>query len=152
MRTALSKVRAEINAKLGRCAVCMRQCFVAAVSAWAVSLALWLVIAIHLIADVALVAATCLTVLWIAHLVAYASRMAAASEGHVTSAHKISRREAIPTFARAFGAIALSTALPVCAAAAQSCCDCSKCNSNQVCCNTANGCCGCFPAAIKCPS
>lgn len=151
MNLILAKTHAALDANLGRCPKCMRQSFLAAFIAWTLAIAVWVIIGNDAITDTTLIIAICLTALWTAHLIAYAVRSAANSERlQGTGFEMKSRREIIPTFARALGAMALATVFPREGAFAQNCCDCSKCGSGQVCCKTANGCCGCFPAVVQC--
>jgi hypothetical protein len=153
MSTTLTRLRTAASATLGRCPRCMQQAFLAAVSSWLLVIGVALIGHDSRLTAAATIGALGLTLLWTAHLVAYAARSVAASKRprHDGTAD-MSRRHFIPSFARAFGFIALATAFPAGAALAQGCCDCSQCTSDQVCCNTANGCCGCFPGSIQCPS
>jgi hypothetical protein len=150
MTATLTRLRTTVSATFGRCGRCMQKSFLAALCSWI------LVIGVALIGDdsritaAALIGALALTLLWTAHLVAYAARSVAVSERpRNDGTPDMSRRGFIPRFVRALGLVALATALPAGMALA-GCCDCGRCSSNQVCCNTANGCCGCFPAGIQC--
>jgi hypothetical protein len=153
MNRFIAKLASQLDAKLGRCPRCMRQSFLAALAAWAVAGIAWAIFGSNIVAAAAIIVALGLNALWIAHLIAHATRSVAASGAQRSErAAAMSRREIIPAFARALGAMALVTAWPAGAAFAANCCDCSQCRSDQVCCNTANGCCGCFPGSIRCPS
>ena len=150
MYAILMKARGALDATFGRCPRCMRQSFLAALGAWALVVAVWLIIGGNAITDASAIAALGVTALWIAHLVAYAGRsVVALMRLRDRGTRMMSRREIIHTFARALGAIALTTALPVATTFAQNRCDCSKCSSSQSCCPTANWYCGCFP--FSCP-
>ena len=116
MNAISTRARRLVDANLGRCPKCMRISFLASLAAWA------LLVAVNLIDDqsaftaVATISALAFTVLWIAHLVAYATRAAMGSDKpndrSVEPTAVLSRRQIIPIFARALGAVALSTALP----------------------------------------
>ena len=152
MYAMLLNVWAVLDANLGRCPKCMRQSLLAAACAWTIVFVLQLLRGEHTVAVAATVVAFALSTLWVSHLVAYAARSVAVPDrrDRVTSHGPLmSRRETIPAFARALGAMALATAWPATRAFADAKCDCSKCTSEQYCCPTANGYCGCFPTA--CP-
>jgi hypothetical protein len=141
-----------ITDALGRCPKCMRTSFLAAISSSVFAIAITVMANYPSVVAMSWIAAVALVGLWIAHLVAYSVRATAfriaIPEGQ--GATFLSRREIFPTFFRALGAMALTTALPAATAFAQSRCDCSKCRSDQKCCPTANGYCGCFPGSIQC--
>src|ERR1700687_3904635 len=148
MYAILTKVRAALDASFGRCPKCMRQSFLAALCAWTSVVALQLFVGESTLTATAIVVALGLAALWVAHLVAYATRAVATPKVRrdrtAIQASLMSRRETIPAFARALGAIALATALPATTVFADAKCDCSRCSSDQYCCPTANGYCGCF--------
>lgn len=143
--SVLNQFRMKLDRHLGRCPKCMRQSFLAAAAAWGLAATLWLVNAMGIVMLAAMAAALGATLLWLAHLAAYAVRAARAT----ADAPLESRRRFASNLLKAAGAMAIITALPG-TALADNCCDCSKCSSQQVCCKTANGCCGCFPGGIQC--
>ena len=114
---------ASITIVLGRCPKCMRQSFLAAFGASMLAAVAWVVIGGNAVTIAGVIAALGLTALWLAHLVAYAVRSVATSDGPrncgSTPVEMMSRRDMIPTLARVFGAMALATALPASAAFAQ---------------------------------
>lgn len=137
---------------LGRCPKCMRQSFLVALAAWAAAIIARVMDGSGALSIGIALGAGALSLLWVAHLLAYAARsVAPLPAGDSSGAETLSRRDIIPKFARAVGVMALVTATPA-SVWAQSCCDCSKCASGQNCCNTAHGCCGCFPGGVSCPS
>jgi hypothetical protein len=155
MHTVVKKSVRSLIANLGHCPKCMRQAFLAALTAWALAIAIKVSSGRDLTAIVTMAVALGLTGLWMTHLGVYAARVAAAGKYLNKETNKSpaapSRRElvgqighvALAVGAGAFIALRASTALGA------GNCDCSKCSSSQACCPTANGYCGCFPVA--CP-
>jgi hypothetical protein len=144
MSHLIGTIKTKLDANLGRCPRCMRQAFLATLGAWFLAGALG-PFAARDITGLAMGLAVSLTLLWLAHLGAYALRAA-----RVTNDRPVeSRRRFAANLLKAAGAMAAITALSG-TALADGCCDCSKCRTDQVCCKTANGCCGCFPQGIQC--
>jgi hypothetical protein len=145
-----------LNGILGRCPRCMRQAFLATLGAWGLAAALIALDVGSWMATPMVVVAIGLTALWLAHVAAFALRVAISArhaevEPSSTGASP-DRRQFAAEFARvaAFAVVATALATRTNSVLAQGRCDCSKCSSNQVCCPTANGYCGCFPKGIRC--
>jgi hypothetical protein len=113
-----NKMAIFADAKLGRCSRCIRKSFVAAAAGF-LTLALinQIAIASRFLIPVEIVTLM-LSVLWIAHLVAWAKRAgatqesAAARETQKSDTRLLSRRAALPVFAKSLAAIAIASALP----------------------------------------
>jgi hypothetical protein len=111
------EMSAFIDRNLGRCSRCIRTSFLAAAGGW-----IALLITYQLALDRALfvvgIFVAALTALWVAHLVAYATRRSVrlfrnANLGIGTvDAIDQGRRSVFPTFARAFVGMAVVTAIP----------------------------------------
>ena len=143
-RCFMKSTLALLDRRLGRCPRCMRMAFHAAFAGWGLVPISFLLNAGQLTRVAALLAVG-LTALWIAHLVAFASRRE--TVGAHETADLPTRRAAIMGFSRAFALILLATALPG-RGRAQSVCGCRV---GDVCCNkqtrvtyecqtTSNGC------------
>ena len=113
-----------ITRNLGRCRSCMRASFLSAACVWLAAFVVFAVAPSARALGLAFLAAgATLSVLWLAHLTAYAARAARcrlstatiATDGTVT---RHSRRELVPLFAKAFALIAFATALPALASKA----------------------------------
>ena len=129
MQISLMPVVGMLNAKIGRCAMCMRKSFFAALATWLVAGFLMVVLGNKVTTDMALGLAVALTVLWFVHLTAYAVRAASSkSPLRVTSSSSAwSRRDFLPTFGKVFAGVALATALPGLALAQDRLRDCLTC-------------------------
>lgn len=142
--------------KLGGCGFCMRAAFTSAASAWVVTAALAFA-GEDMIAKLAGVAALMFSVLWVAHLMAFAGRATSRARYNAngtasTTVH--SRREMFSLFARSVGIVAALTVLPTFAlpAYAEECDNCDRKASRNdcyTCCSCKNGNCvkGCATAA-----
>ncbi len=99
---------------LGRCPRCMRQCFIAATAGWAVTVSTWVFGGGSTITEFSGALALVLTSLWLLHITVFAARVVAdptqPASAHVATDH--ARRAFICAFSRAFGGVALATALP----------------------------------------
>jgi hypothetical protein len=135
--------------QLGRCPFCMRKAFIAMVAAWGLTALL-----VNLAAPPGALAtfgfaAVVLTLLWVSHLVAFASRISARpTMGDVRGL--TSRRAALPLFVKVLAAAALASAAPRIAMACTSMGD--VCNSKSECCSESDSCSwvtGC-PVGKKC--
>lgn len=115
MKTLLTSLGITTFGKLGRCLFCMRAAFVSAIvvsllAVVALALVPWTAIAAALLG-----LAAAFSLLWLAHLTAYAIRFArwqgsaATERGHPAG---LARRHVMTHFARALALIALATALP----------------------------------------
>jgi hypothetical protein len=101
----------------GRCPRCIRKAFLSALAAWLVTLLAIALGASPLATALFSIAALGFSTLWLAHLIAFASRTSIAATRNATNDDyrllSWSRREAIPRFARALAFAAVSTgALP----------------------------------------
>lgn len=104
--------------KLGRCAFCMRAAFVSAAFVWLFAFLVQVVIPNRIVAVALMIAASALSILWLAHLTAYAVRSARCKVSTVTidvsgTVTKFSRRDLVPFFVRTFALAAVATVLPV---------------------------------------
>jgi hypothetical protein len=106
--------------RIGICLKCMRQSFLACLSAWSLTLALNVLASTsgyHVSRLVFLVPAAC-TALWLLHLTAFAARAAAGAakshegQGLPTDVRSSGRRAFISVFARAFAGVTLAMAVP----------------------------------------
>jgi len=112
--------------KLGRCLFCMRAAFALATASWLLTLAILTGLGASVAVPAAAVA-TSLSVLWLAHLAAHATRSARCrlatatveADGRVT---RYSRRNALAFFAQALAAVAVASMLPTATVRAQSGC------------------------------
>lgn len=129
MQTSVAKVLAMLNSKVGRCAVCMRKSFSAALVSWLVASFLMVALGNKIATDMALSLAVALTALWLAHLTAYAVRAASPKSPPRVAAPSPawSRRDFLPTFGKVFAGVALATALPGLAFAQDRLRDCLTC-------------------------
>ncbi len=107
--------------RLGTCRRCMRISFAFAAGSLGAAGLAYLSLGPSVAADAFAVAATGLTALWIAHLVAFSWRNANFEAADSSIADVVERRRFMLQFAKAFGAAALVTALPIVGARAQSC-------------------------------
>jgi hypothetical protein len=152
----LQSIVCRLNHMLGRCPRCMRQAFLATLGAWGLAAVLIALDVGSGMATPMVVVAIGLTTLWLAHVAAFALRVAmSARHAEVdlsSTGASPNRRQFAAEFARvaAFAIVATTLATRTSSVLAQGRCDCSKCSSNQVCCPTANGYCGCFPKGIRC--
>lgn len=130
---------AGLFSKLGRCQFCIRTALLVALAAWACAGAafLWLV---PLALPLAAVAAA-LTMLWLAHLLAFAWRAATHREAGTADQPNLARRDFFPVFIRAAAFIAASSAVPALAAG-----QCPPgfypCGNSGLCCKNGRGCVG----------
>jgi hypothetical protein len=110
-----------IWSKLGKCSFCIRQSFIFAASAWT----LWVgTVASGIVsnwsAQALLLIPSCATLLWVAHLCAFAKRSSAIADSSYGT-NDFSRRDAALLFGRAFLGMALATSFPQIAHAKQPC-------------------------------
>jgi hypothetical protein len=101
---------------LGRCPVCIRAAFLAALAAWLAALCLLAMRPAAPLADAALLLAAGASLLWLSHLAAFAGRAARCRAASATlsadgTVERPSRREALAVFARAFAYAAVMSAL-----------------------------------------
>lgn len=125
--------------KLGRCQFCVRTAFLSALGGWIVTAA---TVQWHAsLAWLPLVAASALTLLWLAHLVAFGLRVVHHREQTPEAAPLPGRRDFFRVFTRAVGFIAVASAVP--ALASVKCPDgFYPCGDHGVCCQNGRGCMG----------
>ncbi len=107
MLKGLRQSAAYFSGSLGYCQRCVRKAFLASAGMWALALAsaaspwsqIWIV---------PVLAAVGLTILWVAHLVAYAGKVAATDSAKQDD-DLLSRRSLLPIFLRALASAALVT-------------------------------------------
>ena len=145
-----------LDRTFGRCPKCVRKAFLSAICASALAFTFSALSGPSWVVAPMMVAALCLTALWLAHIGAFGLRTASAVRRASMSASKptpgaFSRRRFLAEFARAAVVVTIATALTARpnTVTAQRRCDCSRCRSDQYCCPTAQGYCGCFP--FPCP-
>lgn len=117
MRNKLQRIGITSWSMLGRCGYCMRAAATSALVTWLIALPISAATSNPFIAMAAIGTSSALTLLWIAHISAYALRSAqcklrtptVAEDG--TAAYQ-SRRDLFPMFAKAFVLVALATAIP----------------------------------------
>jgi hypothetical protein len=120
-----------VTARLGTCGKCMHRSFIAALLALGATTVAWVWLGLPAITVVFASIGLALSLLWIAHIVAYVSRPSARSR-HTDHTHGLSdpsRRALIPTFASVVIGVAIATALPARLARAE-----VTCGSNEWCC------------------
>jgi hypothetical protein len=114
----LQLVASLIDAKLGRCFFCIRKSFNAALGAWVILVGINQFPLFHdypFLTNIAWVVAVATTLLWLAHLIASATRSTSNIPSKETSTHTaetLSRRALLPLFAKSFAVVALWSALP----------------------------------------
>ena len=104
-------------AMLGRCAYCMRAAVTSALVMWLIAFALPVITASRLPMIVAMLIASALSLLWIAHISAYALRRVQCTLGTPSvevggDVSRHSRRDLFPLFAKAFVFAAIATTVP----------------------------------------
>lgn len=113
---------------LGVCRRCMHQSFVAALLAAAAAAVAWAWFGSSVAIAFLAAGALGLTLLWIAHVVAYAARTAIRPRcaAHADAVADPSRRTFLPAFVKTAAGVALATALPATLAMADCEGDCNK--------------------------
>lgn len=127
----------SLSSKLGECSYCMRKAFQSAIGTFAsVAVAIYLTAPTLIVLSLASLAVL-LTLLWIAHLIAFASRRA---NSHRLPSGSVTRRSVVTTFARAFVGVALATSVPSRAVAANCSVTCPNGTTASRTCDDGKGC------------
>ena len=134
---------------LGRCVFCMRSAFLSAVVVW-LGAAAAAFLAENMAAIIIALPAAALSMLWFAHLTAYAIQVTRHARADAEELPDPARRAFFPAFAKTFALAALATSLPG-AALAMSQCQRNCYDSSSSCINDCQKCCsGSVESAMSC--
>ena len=115
------RVAAFVWANLGHCPRCIGSAFRFAAAAWLAAFVTLTVLEQPIVANLLLIVAGLITTLWVAHLVAYATKVTVgvprstreAARAVAGRSENRSRRELFPAFARTLAFVALATSIPM---------------------------------------
>lgn len=117
--TPTAQIGLYIQRNLGRCSYCMRKAFRVSIVGWAATMLIAVANGPSRLLNVAAAGAILLTALWLAHLAVFAGRATTGTGGSRVTSHNqssermtVTRRAALPVFARALGFAALASAVP----------------------------------------
>lgn len=134
MTNVISSIQTYFDQKIGRCAYCMRQAFIASLAGWALFGAAVLLLPGSPLVVFAGIAALAVSVLWLLHVAAHAGR-ATAKAGRMQKANAVDpagRRQVLGTFLRAAG-IGLLASVPVVSWSSAALAFCGQCTKNDDC-------------------
>jgi hypothetical protein len=106
----LRRISSYVWASLGHCSLCARKAFIAAASAWIMLLLVVVILGNSQLLVLSEIAAVGLSVLWLAHLIAFASKVSNRKSGD--DVHNLGRRAAFPMFAQTLAFAAVVSAAP----------------------------------------
>ena len=115
MARILARLGITAGHALGRCPLCIRAAFLSSAIAWLIAGVTIAVSSPPVVAMAAVTAAVAFSILWVAHLTAFAVRAARCrvrTAAAPTAPSRLSRRDLYPVFAKAFMFVAAATALP----------------------------------------
>lgn len=110
MLALIGLVRLPGGSKLGRCSLCLRKAFQMSALAWALTLVLFVASSSSAIWRIAFVVSVSLTVLWIAHVLAFSARSTALAPSRRSETFDAGRRRVWLIILRASGLAVLASA------------------------------------------
>jgi hypothetical protein len=158
MLTVIMRLARYVWANLGRCPLCTRKAFLATLAAWIITIGASITVKPSIWLSISTICALLLTMLWMAHIVAFSLKSSSASK-FTTADFDPARREIFSIFAKTAVTAAFASALPTISYAqgrGQNCAGIGKCpDGAPYCCSkpcgfgrTAHACC----AAANCTS